>query len=333
MGGAVIGSRTPFRLSFVGGGSDVAAFYREQPGKVLSVAIKKYMYIFLHPYFDEKFLLKYSQTELVENVDQVLHPIIRCALRKFSFKGLDINSIADIPSGTGLGSSSAFTVGLLHALYAQAGMFVSKERLAAEACQIEIEELREPIGKQDQYASAFGGINRITFLPNESVVVEPVSLTRECYLKFKESLIMFYTGQSRNARSVLADQLSNVTQEADKRLFLKEMTELVDPFLDAVVRSDAVEYGRLLSAGWLRKMKLSNLISSDEINYWYERAMTSGAIGGKLLGAGGGGFLLFVVPPDAKASVRRALDGLREVAFDFDFAGTHIVHIGEPVCS
>ena len=323
----MIGTRTPFRFSFVGGGSDVAAFYEGAPGKVISVTVNKYMYIMLHPYFSEKFLIKYSTTELVDTVEQVKHPIVQAALRRFSFNGLDINSIADIPSGTGLGSSSAFTVGLLHALYAQAGMFVGKERLADEACQIEIEELKEPIGKQDQYAAAYGGLNRITFQPSGHVDVEPVPLGRQGMRDFRDNLLVFYTGQTRDARSVLADQNDNLSRKQDKRGFLSDMVAMVDPFVDSLVAGDYDGCGRVLGEAWAMKKRMSSLIANESIDGYYDRALANGATGGKLLGAGGGGFLLFMAPPDAHARVRAALADLKEVDFEFDFAGSRIIYV------
>lgn len=321
----MIGTRTPFRFSFVGGGTDLPSFYNERPGHVISATINKYMYIFLHPHFEEKFLIKYSVTEFVDRVEEIRHPIVRHALQRFDFRGLDINSIADIPAGTGLASSSAFTVGLLHALYAQAGKFVSKGQLAAEAAHIEIEELKEPIGKQDQYAAAFGGLNRITFLPDETVKVEQVHLSHKALKEFRSYLLVFYTGGTRNAREVLTDQIKHSATAGDKRDFLCDMADMVDPFQQCLLKGDYVACGRIMEEGWSLKRKLSDLIANDTIDKFHRLAIDNGATGGKVLGAGGGGFLLFVAPPDAHAGLKKALGELKCLDFEFDFSGSSIV--------
>ena len=329
-GGTMIATRTPFRFSFIGGGSDVPAYYEHYgPGRVVSIAVSKYMYIFLHPYFEEKFLLKYSQTELVDQVELVQHPIIKAALRRFLFTALDINSIADIPSGTGLGSSSAFTVGLLHALYAQNGMYVSKERLAREACEIEIDELNEPIGKQDQYASSYGGLNKISFHANGTVHVEPIPLGSRRISELRDHLLVFYTGMRRNARTVLSDQNDNLRNASHKLGLLGEMASMVDPFIKGLSEGDFQACGQLLKEGWERKQRLSALVAEDAISAYYRRAIDRGAYGGKLLGAGGGGFLLFMAPPDSHTAIRSELNELRELDFGFDFDGSRIIHVGQ----
>ncbi|MBI1329836.1 MAG: GHMP kinase [Alphaproteobacteria bacterium] len=322
----MIGTRTPFRFSFVGGGTDLPSFYRERPGKVVSTSIDKYMYIFLHPHFENKFLVKYSRTEFVDRASDIAHPIVRQALTRFSFDGLDINSIADIPAGTGLGSSSAFTVGLLHALYAQAGRTVSKARLASEASTIEIDELKEPIGKQDQFASAFGGFNRITFNTDESVHVEPLPLTASRARDFRANVLVLYMGGARDARGVLADQEKNVSASLDKKQFLSDMADMVDPFADALVAGNLAECGRILEQGWQMKRKLSSMIANDACDTYHDTALANGAIGGKLLGAGGGGFLLFIAPPDTHARIRTALPNLRAMDFAFDTTGSTLIH-------
>src|SRR4051812_24130013 len=243
----MIGSRTPYRVSFVGGGSDLAQFYNQEPGMVVSVAIAKYIYIFTHPYFDpSRMLVKYSQTELVENVADLKHPLVRRALQRTGLSGLDIVSIADIPGGTGLGSSSSFTVALLHALYAQRGVFVNHERLAREACEIEIEDLGAPIGKQDQYAAAYGGLNKITLLGSGDVKVEPIALTNTRREDFHQHLMIFYTGQSRDANAVLQQQNNAVkTKSSPSRDYLRAMAALVDPFVSTLVSGDLADCGRL----------------------------------------------------------------------------------------
>jgi D-glycero-alpha-D-manno-heptose-7-phosphate kinase len=295
----------------------------------VSAAISKYIYIFLHPYFDpEKFLLKYSQTELVGSKDEIRHPLIRQALKRVEVCGLDINSIADIPGGTGLGSSSSFTVALLHALYAQTGVFVTHEQLAREACEIEIDELENPIGKQDQYAAAFGGLNKITFLPTGEVNVEPIALTAARRDDFHQHLMIFNTGQSRSANDVLAEQSNAVkSKTSPSRDYLRGMAALVDPFVAALVQGDFSACGGLLDEGWQQKRRLTAGISNALIDESYARGLSNGAIGGKLLGAGGGGYLLFVVKPEDRDRLRAAMAPLRELDFRFDAHGSSIVFV------
>jgi D-glycero-alpha-D-manno-heptose-7-phosphate kinase len=324
----MIGARSPYRISFVGGGSDMPVFYDQEPGMVVSASIAKYVYIFLHAYFDpETTLVKYSRTEMVQRIADIKHPIVRAALSRMKLPGLDINSIADIPAGTGLGSSSSFTVCLLHALYAQSGVFVSHERLAAEACEIEIDELKSPIGKQDQYAAAYGGLNKFTFLPGGQVNVEPIALTGERLKLFRDHLMMFYTGQARSANDVLESQTKAVSTRPQSREFLRGMAGLVDPFVAALVGGDLEDCGRLLDEGWQRKRQLTEGITNAAIDDAYERGRANGAIGGKLLGAGGGGFLLFTAKPEDREKVRRAMAPLRELDFELDSHGSSIIFV------
>jgi D-glycero-alpha-D-manno-heptose-7-phosphate kinase len=325
-GEKMIGTRTPFRFSFVGGGTDIASFYREMPGMVISATINMYMYIFLHPHFEGRFLIKYSKTELVDSVDEIQHPLVRQALRRFQLPGLDINSISDIPAGTGLGSSSSFTVGLLNALYAQNGQVASKGLLADEACRIEIDEVGEPIGKQDQYAAAYGGLNRITFLSNGSVNVEPLPLSASRLKEFREHLIVFYTGSSRNTREILSDQLGDLNK-SPMRENLAQMVEMVMPFQKALLSGDFAEAGRILDEGWNMKRQLSKHISNQDIDHWYKVGLENGGWGGKLLGAGGGGFLLFIAPPDSHADLRCAMTPLKELKFEFEQFGSQLIHL------
>lgn len=325
----MIGTRTPFRISFVGGGSDLRSFYSKHPGCVLSATINKYMYIFVHPFFDEKIQVKYSKTELVENIDEIQHPIVREALRKFQIKGIDINSIADIPAGTGLGSSCSFTVGLLHALYAYVSLYASQERLAAEACELEIDLLKEPIGKQDQYAAAYGGLNFITFYPNESTNVEPVILPPDKYKELEENLLMFYVGGSRSARDVLKDMDSNITNTHEKFNTLLKMTELAHQLRKSLLSGNIKDTGYFLHKNWELKKSLSHKISEDKIDYYYNKAIENGALGGKLLGAGGCGFMLFYCEKEHHGKLRIGLSDLKELRFRFDNFGTKIIYVGE----
>lgn len=286
-------TRTPFRVSFAGGGSDLRDFYsRNGYGAVVSTAIRKYMYIVIHPYFHNKIRIKYSRTEDVESVDEIQHPIVRECLRKVRIeKGIEIASFADVPAGTGLGSSSSFTVGLLNALYAYRGKVVSKERIAAEACEIEIEILGGPIGKQDQYAAAYGNMNYIRFNRDETVDVSPVYLSDVSRKTLESSLNLYYVGGKRKAGGILNEQKKNLSDNATFNN-MKAMVSLTDELRDALLaeRIDAV--GALLHRGWTLKKELANRITNREIDDLYDRALQCGAAGGKLLGAGGTGFLL-----------------------------------------
>jgi D-glycero-alpha-D-manno-heptose-7-phosphate kinase len=322
----MIGTRTPFRVSFAGGGSDLKDFYSRHPGCVLSTAIDKYMFIFVHPFFDERIQVKYSRTELVNNIDEIKHPIVREALRKFGINGIDINSIADIPAGTGLGSSGSFTVGLLQALYAYSGQNPAKEELAREACAIEIDILGEPIGKQDQYAAAYGGLNFITFHPDETVSVEPVIMSQDKYREFENNLLFFYVGGARPAREILTDQKHNTI--SDKKTFgnIKKMAELAKNMRDNLSSGNLHDVGLILDEGWKFKKDLSLKISDDKIDSYYDTARKNGAAGGKLLGAGGRGFLMFYCEMKNQDKLRQSLKNLKEFKFKFDSFGTKVIY-------
>jgi len=322
--------RTPFRISFVGGGSDLENFYSKQPGRVLSTTINKYMYIYSHRFFDQQRLrVKYSKTETVASADYLKHPILREVLRKFGMKtGLEISSNADIPAGTGLGSSSSFTVGLLHNMYTRVGKYASKELLAEEACDIEINRLGEPIGKQDQYAASFGGLNVFTFRPSGQVDVEPIHLQKEVYKKLQRNLLMFYTGITRSASTVLTEQRKNL-QSGDEIKTLEKMVGLVEPLRMALYQGDLEQFGDLLHQNWLLKQTLAAGVSDERIKALYETGIANGALGGKLLGAGGGGFLLFYCGMEKQEQLRAALADLRELRFKFENEGTRIIHVAD----
>lgn len=324
----MIGTRTPFRISFAGGGSDFKEFYSRHPGCVISTTINKYMYIFVHPFFDQKIQVKYSKTEIVEDINEIKHPIVREALKKFGIKGIDINSIADIPAGTGLGSSCSFTVGLLHALYAFISRYPSKEKLAREACKLEIDILKEPIGKQDQYAAAYGGFNCITFYPNESVNVEPFIMPANKFHELEENLLMFYLGGTRPARDILGNQRNNILSDKQKFNNLVRMTELAKQLKESLSAGENLQdIGLILDENWRLKKTLSPKISESKIEFYYEKAKRNGALGGKLLGAGGGGFLLFYCEKSHQEKLRRALSDLREMKFKFDYFGTKVIYV------
>ena len=316
-------TRTPFRVSFTGGGSDFREFYSQNGyGAVVSAAIRKYMYIVIHPYFQDKIRIKYAQTEDVHSVEEIQHPLVRECLKQVQLgTGYEIASFADVPAGTGLGSSSAFTVGLLNALYACKGKIVSKERLAAQACEIEIDILGEPIGKQDQYASACGNINQLRFNKDESVNVSPIFLTEEGRGRLEKNLGLYYVGGERKASSILAEQKKNIAQR-DKYENLKKMVSLSDRLRDSLHRGEIDSVGSVLHEGWRYKKELASNISNGTVDALYQKARSLGADGGKLLGAGGNGFLLLFCKDHEKLAVSM---GCKTLPFQIDPEGTKIL--------
>ena len=322
----MIGTRTPFRMSFIGGGSDLKEFYTRSPGSVLSTTINKYMYIFVHPFFDNRIQVKYSKTELVDKIDDVIHPIVRESLKKFDLSGIDINSIADIPAGTGLGSSSSYTVGLLHALYGYTNQNISAEKLASEASEIEIEILKEPIGKQDQYAAAYGGLNIIRFLPTGDVKIEPIEMENSLYTQLQDNLLLFYTDKTRSASDILYDQKNNLINQEKKFETQKKMTKLVEKAKCCLSDSDLDGFGKILDENWQLKRSLSSKISNTKIDDIYSIALKNRAMGGKILGAGGGGFLLFYCKKEHQKQLRGALSKLTEIEFNFEPTGSQLIY-------
>ena len=321
-------TRTPFRVSFAGGGSDMPSFYEQYGGCVLSTTITKYMYIMIHPYFEaSQTLLKYSETELVDRVGDIRHSIFRQVLSDLNVHGVEITSTADVPSGTGLGSSSTFTVGLLNTLYCYKGKYVSKGALAEMACEVEIGKLKSPIGKQDQYAAAFGGLKFYRFNPNGNVTVEPVIMKGETFHQLERNLIMFYTGSTRSANTILAQQKKNIG-EAAKAANLVKMCELAEQMRKSLSHNDISAFGSMLHEGWMLKKELASGISNPVIDEAYDCAMRNGALGGKLLGAAGGGFLLFFCPEERQTALREKI-GLQQFDFRFEQDGTSVVYIGD----
>lgn len=319
-------TRTPFRISFVGGGSDLEAFYSKSPGAVLSTTINQYMYISSHKFFDrDKIRVKYSQTETVDRASDIQHPILRTILSKFNLTGIEVSSIADVPSGTGMGSSSSFTVGVLHNIYTVLGIDVSKEQLAQEACEIEIDILKEPIGKQDQYAAAYGGLNIFRFNSDGTVTTEPIKLQSESLLALEKNLVMFYIGNQRKASDILAEQKKN-TGEEDKFKTLQQMVRLVDELKCCLLQGTIDEMGKILHENWLLKQQLASAISNPEINHIYQTALENGATGGKLLGAGGGGFMLFYCMPEHQTRLKKALQKLQPFDFAFEQEGSKVIY-------
>ncbi len=327
-------SRTPFRVSFVGGGSDLPAYCQRRTGAVLSVTIDRSMYLTLHPYFHRgKTLLRYSRTELVEDISQIQHAIFREALKFMDVSGgIEVSSSADVPSGTGLGSSSSFTVGLLQVLSAFKSRFLSREQLASSASHLEIDVLGEPIGRQDQYAAAFGGLNLIEFKADGRTEVSPIAVPRHTVEALDRCLLMFYTGTRRTTRSVLTEQQEIVARDDDKFRSTSKMVELAYQMRDAIYAGELSVVGELLHQNWKIKRSLTSQISNPDIDSAYEAARAAGAIGGKLLGAGGGGFMLFYVEPEHRQAVRSALSRLTELRFSFFHFGSSIIfHDGSMV--
>lgn len=321
-------SRTPHRISFFGGGTDYPDWYLKHGGKVLGVAIDKYCYLscrHLPPFFDVKHRIVYSKIELVKELHEIQHPSVRETLKYLKVdRGLVIHHDGDIPARSGMGSSSAFTVGLLKALYALDGRITDKKKLYTEAIHIEQNLIRENVGSQDQVWSACGGLNTIEFLQNGEIVIEPIIMTEQNLRKFESSFMLIFTGLSRNASEIAHEQIRNIpTRQAE----LADMRALVDE-AEKVLTSgadDFTAFGRLLNETWMLKRRLSSRISSGEIDAIYETAVRNGAAGGKLLGAGGGGFMVFYVEPEDQPRVRQALRRYLHIPFKFDFSGSDII--------
>lgn len=321
-------SRSPLRISLGGGGTDLPSYYENYGGFLLSAAIDKYVYVTIMRPFKEGIFLKYSKLENVEVVDDVRHPIIREALRMMSLNTpqIEITTLADIPAGTGLGSSGSFTTALMKALYAHRRRLIHPSDLAKVACEIEIDRLCEPVGKQDQYIAAFGGVTSFRFHTDGEVESNPVKISMETLFDLEDNLLLFFTGFARSAGSILKDQDTR-TQESDQEMLnnLHYVKELGFRSMKALEEGRSGEFGEIMHEHWEHKKKRSGGMSNPEINEWYEAAMANGAIGGKLVGAGGGGFLMFYAEDRNKLRKTMASAGLEEVRFRFDFEGTKIL--------
>jgi len=322
-------SRTPLRMSLVGGGTDLPVFYRKYGGAVVSTAINQFVYITVNKKFDQRIRVSYSKTEEARSVERIRHPLVREAMKLLGLKGgVEITSIADIPArGSGLGSSSTFTVGLLHALHAYAERYASAEQLAREACEIEIQRCGEPIGKQDQYAAAFGGFNFIEFNPDDSVSVEPILCKRETLQRLQQNLLVFYTGIVRSASAILKDQQEIVLAEKSKQKMLCRMVELARELKAELQRNNLDAFGEIIHANWELKRSLTDQISTSQIDSWYQTARQRGAIGGKLLGAGSGGFMMFYAPPERHEAIIDGLKDLRRIDIRFEPQGSKIIFV------
>jgi len=323
----MIMTRTPLRISIGGGGTDLPSYYSRFGGFVISAAIDRYIYITLHHSFRNNYILKYSHLETVDAVSQIQHPIIREAFRLHDMKPyLEMVSIADIPAGTGLGSSGAFNVGLLRAIYAFKREHITALALAEEACHIELDLLKEPIGKQDQYIASVGGLICMDYAKDGQVTVSPLRISREVLHDLEDNLLMFFTGYSRSASAVLSDQNSRTDKDDAAMLENLHVTkELGLSIRKALEAGKTSEFARLMHQHWLHKKKRSDGISNDQISNWYNHGLSHGAIGGKLIGAGGGGFLLFYASD--RAALRKAMadQGLMEVRFSFDLEGSKVM--------
>lgn len=320
-------SRTPLRMSFVGGGSDLPDFYRVHGGAVLSATVDKYVHVTVNRKFDDGIRLAYSKNEEVTSLDKVEHRLVRATLGEMGIGGgIEITTIADVPShGTGLGSSSSFTVGLINALAAFRGRHVSADDLGEGSCRIEIDLCGEPIGKQDQYAAAFGGLNLIEFRKDDSVLVTPVMMQAEARNRMFSRIIVFYTGIARSASQLLKSQSEQVSGDEQKQKALRRMAAFSYDLRNELESGRIDSLGELLHENWLLKRSLATSVSSGVIDEWYDAARAAGAIGGKILGAGAGGFLMFYAPEEAHEEIARNLAPLRRVNFGFEPLGSRII--------
>ena len=321
-------TRSPLRITLGGGGTDLPSYYRQHGGFLIAAAIDKYVYVTVMRPFVEGIFLKYSKLEQVENADEVQHPIIREAIRMLGFRTpqIEITTLADIPAGTGLGSSGSFSTALLKALYAHRRRLLHPNELAELACEIEVDRLGEPIGKQDQYIAAYGGVTCFSFNPDESVQACPLKLSIDALLALEDSLLLFFTGFSRSAGSILNDQKVR-TERADDEMLrnLHYVKELGLRGGQALETGDIGRFGELMHEHWEHKKQRSREMSNPQIDEWYELGRQNGAIGGKLVGAGGGGFLLFCTDEPRRLRTAMAGAGLEEVRFRFDFEGTKVL--------
>jgi len=321
-------TRSPLRITLGGGGTDLPSYYRQHGGFLIAAAIDKYIYVTVMRPFVEGIFLKYSKLEHVEKTDDVEHPIIREAVRMLGFTTpqIEITTLADIPAGTGLGSSGSFSTALLKALYAHRRRLLHPSELAELACEIEINRVGEPIGKQDQYIAAYGGVTCFTFNPDESVEARPLKLSMDSLFTLEDNLLLFFTGFSRSAGAILADQKSR-TERADEDMLanLHYVKELGLRSRDALEKGETDTFGELMHEHWEHKRRRSKGMSNSQIDEWYELGRKNGAIGGKLVGAGGGGFLLFYSEDHRRLRTAMAHAGLEEVRFRFDFEGTKVL--------
>jgi D-glycero-alpha-D-manno-heptose-7-phosphate kinase len=318
--------KTPLRLSFVGGGSDIKDYYSKYTGQVICTAIDKFVYAIVKERFDDLIYINYSKKECVKSVDDIRHDLVREAMKITGVdRGIEITTLADVPSsGSGLGSSSSITVALLHALYAYQNTLITAENLARDACRIEIDILNKPIGRQDQYAAAYGGVNQFIFHTNDITERRPVCMTGSARRKFASSLLLYFTGMTRSADTILSRQKANYQNDGTVGL-MKQMVSLVNPFVQAMECADIHACADLLDKNWRLKQQLASGISNSEIDAMYEKALAAGALAGKIAGAGGGGFLMLIVPRESQNRVFEAMQGYRELPFMVEESGSKII--------
>ena len=320
-------SRTPYRISFFGGGTDFPAWYRKHGGAVLAVTIDKYCYLscrYLPPFFEHRIRLVYSRIESCQSIDEIAHPSVREVLRYLNIdRGVEIHHDGDLPARSGMGTSSSFTVGLLHALYALKGFMPSKHQLAEESIRIEQEILRETVGSQDQISAAYGGFNHISFLPSGTFSVRPITLSQERLRELNSHLMLFYTGIKRTSSNIAVSYVNDM--EARRRQ-LRIMKDLIEESISVLNNGDDLSgFGELLHEAWQAKRSLSAAVSNSFVDEIYESAISAGAIGGKLTGAGGGGFMLLFAPPSRQKEIREKLNNLIQVPFKVEFSGSQII--------
>jgi D-glycero-alpha-D-manno-heptose-7-phosphate kinase len=321
-------SRSPLRISLGGGGTDIPSFYEKHEGFVMAAAINKYVYTSIIEPYANGFFLKYSKLEKIKDIKKIKHPIIREVLLKYKFnlKRIEITTLADIPAGTGLGSSGSFTNSLIKALYAFNNRSINTERLSEESCDIEINRLKNPVGKQDQYISAYGGIKNFIFKKNNKVIVSNTKISRDIFFELEDNLLLFFTGFTRSSSTILkkqdVDSKKNIYEMIENLKNIKKMGLEAKKLIE---NNDLKKYGELMNYHWRKKIERSKNITNKKINYLYEEALKNGAIGGKLVGAGGGGFLMFYA--DDKTSLRKKMLNLKveELKFKFDTEGTKII--------
>ena len=320
-------SRTPFRISFFGGGTDYPVWYKENGGAVLATTIDKYCYIscrYLPPFFEHKYRIVYSRVENVKDITEIAHPAVKATLEYMNIdEGLEIHHDGDIPARTGMGSSSAFTVGLLHALYALKGTMPTKVQLGTEAIHIERNILKENVGSQDQVLVAMGGFNKITFDKEDNFQVTPITIRKERLQLLQDHLMLYFTGFSRFASEVAKSQIENTSQKNNELLIMQQMVEEAVSILNS--NHSIIEFGKMLHEAWILKRSLSEKISTSHIDQIYEAAREAGAVGGKLLGAGGGGFMLLFAKPEEQPLIKQRLHKLLQVPFKFGAQGSKIV--------
>lgn len=324
-------SRTPFRVSLVGGGSDLRQYYQTRRGSVVAMAIKQYMYVTVNKRFDHTIRVSYTKTEIVPRRDELEHALIREAMKMVGVEGgVEITTIADLPAGIGLASSSTVTVGALNALFAYRGKHVSAEELAQLACEIEIEVLGKPIGKQDQYLAAYGGFQHVRFNPDESVEVNPIICSRQASMELLERLMLFYTGMQRSANTVLSQAKKRISSNGHVKASLDQLVYLAEELRCQLLRNETTQIGHMFARAWELKKQMAARVTNSALDGYYNKAVTAGAEGGKILGAGGGGCLLLYVQPRKQAKVRRAMTdaGLTEVPFALEPEGSKIIYVG-----